>query len=84
MRMLAKRSKLPNIDSELKMLERTLNSSIFMIFDLLFWAIFLSLFSYTVHQSIFYMSMIFIFFITAGLIVFFVVNRIFRLSDPQD
>ncbi|MDQ0184037.1 TRAP-type uncharacterized transport system fused permease subunit [Cytobacillus kochii] len=83
MRMLAKRSKLPNIDSELKILERTLNSSIFIMLDLLFLAAFLSLFTYTVHQSIFYTSMIFIFFITAGLVVFSVVNRIF-LSGRKD
>ncbi|NRG45082.1 hypothetical protein HRF87_09940 [Bacillus sp. CRN 9] len=83
MRLLYKRSKLPNIEYELEELQSVLSSNFFVFFDLFFWSLFISLFSLTVHQSVFTFFIVFGGFFLFGIALFILLHVLIADSEKR-
>ena len=70
MKFIYKRTSFEDLQSDLKMVQDTLNSGYFIMIDLLFWALFLTIFSPPAQHSIRMAFMIFIGFYVSGLFLF--------------
>ena len=75
MKFIYKRPPYEEIQSDLKMVQDTLNSGYFMIIDLFFWALFLTVFSPPAQHSVRMAFIIFISFYVSGLFLFMLLRR---------
>jgi len=75
MKFIYKRTSFEDSQSDLKIVQDTLNSGYFIMIDLLFWALFLTISSPPAQHSIKMAFMIFIGFYVSGLFLFMLLRR---------
>lgn len=75
MKIIYKRTSYEEIQSDLKMVQDRLNSGYFILIDLFFWALFLSIFSAQAQHSILMTFIIFISFYVSGLFLFLLLRK---------
>ena len=78
MKFIYKRTCHEDLESDLKFVQDTLNSGSFMLIDLFFWALFLTIFSPPAQHSIKIALIIFSFFYVFGLCLFILLRSCFK------